>query len=57
MWIGWDVQVLKGTVLQPEAVVATRSLVSRAFDEGHCVVGGVPAVVIKRGICWGRRML
>ena len=57
MWIGWDVQVLKGTVLQPEAVVATRSLVSRAFDEGHCVVGGVPAVVIKRGIRWDRRLL
>ena len=57
VWIGRDVQVLKGTVLQSETVVATRSLVSRAFDEGHCVVGGVPAVVIKRGIRWDRRML
>jgi len=38
-------------------VVATRSLVSRAFDEGRGVLSGVPAVVIKRGIRWDRRML
>lgn len=57
VWIGRDVQVLKGTVLQPETVVATRSLVSRAFDEGHCVAGGLPPVVIKRGVRWDRRML
>lgn len=57
VWIGRDVQVLKGAVLQAETVVATRSLVSRAFAEGNCVVGGVPAVMIKRGICWDRRML
>jgi len=57
VWIGRDVVVLKGTVLQPETVVATRSLVSRAFDEGCCVVAGVPAKVVKRGTRWDRRML
>lgn len=57
VWIGRDVQVLKGTVLQPETVVATRSLVSRAFEEGECVIGGVPAQIIKRGVRWDRRML
>lgn len=57
VWIGRDVVVLKGTVLHPETVVATRSLVSRAFDEGNCVVAGVPAKVVKRDTCWDRRML
>ena len=57
VWIGRDVQVLKGKVLQPETVVATRSLVSRAFEEGECVIGGVPAQIIKRGVRWDRRML
>lgn len=57
VWIGRDVTLLKGTVLQPETVVATRSLVSSAFDEGECVVGGVPARIIKRGIRWDRKLL
>ena len=57
VWIGRDVVVLKGTVLHPETVVATRSLVSRAFDEGNCVIAGVPAQIVKRGTCWDRRML
>lgn len=57
VWIGRDVTVLKGTVLRPETVVATRSLVSRAFDEGECVVAGVPAKIVKRGVRWDRRLL
>lgn len=57
VWIGRDAQVLKGTVLHPETVVATRSLVTRAFEEGHCVVAGVPAAIVKRGIRWDRKRL
>lgn len=57
VWIGRDVTVLKGVVLQPETVVATRSLVSGAFDEGECVVAGVPARVVKRAIRWDRQLL
>ena len=57
VWIGRDVQVLKGTVLQPESVVATRSLVTGVFNEGNCVLAGIPARVVKRGIKWDRRYL
>lgn len=57
VWIGRDVQILKGVTLQPETVVATRSLVSRGFDEGNCVIAGIPAKIVKRGICWDRRKL
>lgn len=57
VWLGRDVQILKGTVLLPETVVATRSLVSRAFDEGNCVIAGIPAKIIKRGIVWDRALL
>lgn len=57
VWIGRDVTVLKGVVLHPETVVATRSLVSSAFDEGGCVVAGVPAKIVKRGVRWDRRLL
>lgn len=57
VWIGRDVQVLKGTVLHPESVVGACSVVSRAFDEGNCVVAGVPARVVKQGIRWDRALL
>lgn len=57
VWIGRGVQVLKGTVLHPESVVGACSVVSRAFDEGNCVVAGVPARVVKQGIRWDRSLL
>lgn len=57
VWIGRDVQILKGTVLHPETVVGACSLVSKAFDEGYCVVAGVPAKIVKRGIRWDRKLI
>jgi acetyltransferase-like isoleucine patch superfamily enzyme len=57
VWIGRDVTVLKGAILLPETVVATRSLVSSAFGEGECVVAGAPARIIKRGVRWDRQLL
>lgn len=57
VWIGRDVQILKGTVLHPETVVGACSLVSKAFGEGYCVVAGVPAKIVKRGIRWDRKLI
>ncbi|MGH8435541.1 MAG: acyltransferase [Pseudomonas sp.] len=57
VWIGRDVQILKGTVLHPESVVGACSVVSRAFEEGNCVVAGVPARIVKQGIRWDRALL
>ena len=57
VWIGRDVQILKGVVLQPETIVGTRSLVTKAFDEGHCVVAGTPAKIVKRDVVWDRDLL
>ncbi|WP_025164276.1 acyltransferase [Pseudomonas taeanensis] len=57
VWIGRDVQILKGTVLHPESVVGACSVVSRAFEEGNCVVAGVPARIVKRSIRWDRALL
>lgn len=57
VWIGRDVQILKGTVLHPESVVGACSLVAKAFEEGNCVVAGVPAKIVKRGIRWDRKLI
>lgn len=57
VWIGRGVQILKGAVLQPESVVGACSLVAKAFEEGNCVVAGVPARIVKRGIRWDRQLI
>lgn len=57
VWIARGSYLLKGTVLQPDTVVGACSVVSRAFDEGNCVVAGVPAKIVKRGIRWDRDLL
>lgn len=57
VWLGRSVQVLKGAVLRPETVVGTCALVSNSFDEGNCVLAGVPARIVRRGIRWDRELL
>ena len=57
VWIGRAVQVLKGSSLLPESVVAACSVVTKSFEEGNCVVAGVPAKIVKRGIRWDRDKL
>ncbi|MCY1358750.1 Polysialic acid O-acetyltransferase [compost metagenome] len=57
VWIGRAVQVLKGSELRAESVVGTGSVVSRAFEQGNCVIAGVPARIIRQGIRWDRSLL
>ena len=35
-----------------ECVVAQGTLVTGKFSEEHCLIGGVPAKIIKRGYSW-----
>lgn len=57
VWVGRAVQILKGSTLLPESVVAACSVVTKSFEEGNCVLAGVPAKVVKRGIRWDRDKL
>lgn len=57
VWLGRDAQVLKGSVIPPDSVVATRSVVTSAFQESGCVLAGVPARVVRRDVKWDRQKL
>lgn len=46
VWIGCDVLMLPGAYIGDGCVVAARSVVSKRFT-AYCVLGGVPAKVIK----------
>lgn len=57
VWVGRAVQILKGSHLKSETVVAACSVVTKEFLEGNCVVAGAPAKVVKKGILWDRKKL
>lgn len=54
VWIGLDAVLMKGATVQPDSVVGMRSLVTRAFSEGHCVLAGSPARIVRRQVAWTR---
>lgn len=51
VWIGNNVTVLKGVTIGDGAIIAAGAVVTRDIPAG-CLAGGVPARVIKQGVCW-----
>jgi serine acetyltransferase len=51
VWIGMNVIILKGVHIGDGAMVAAGSVVTRDVPE-RCLVGGVPAKVIRQNIDW-----
>lgn len=47
-WFGMNTTVLAGVELGPRTIIANGAVVTKSFPEGMCVIGGVPARVIKR---------
>lgn len=47
-WIAMNSVILPGVILGENTVVAAGAVVAKSFPEGHCVIGGVPAKLIKR---------
>jgi acetyltransferase-like isoleucine patch superfamily enzyme len=46
-WLGMNSVILPGVCLGDHTVVAAGAVVTRSFPDGYCVVGGVPARVLK----------
>jgi acetyltransferase-like isoleucine patch superfamily enzyme len=47
-----NVSITKGARIPSGCVVASNSLVTRAFTEPNTLIGGIPAKVLKRDITW-----
>lgn len=47
-WIGMNSVILPGVVLGRKTIIAAGSVVNSSFPDGHAVVGGAPARVLKR---------
>ncbi|WP_179374544.1 acyltransferase [Winogradskyella wichelsiae] len=46
-WIGMNSTVLGGVVLGDHTIVSAGSVVTKSFPDGYCIIGGVPAKIIK----------
>lgn len=57
VWIAAHCSILKGVRLGRNSVVATRSVVTKAFDKEGIIVGGNPARVLKENITWQRERI
>ena len=52
VWIGYGVNILKNTLLPNNCVGATQSLVTKEFHDDNCVIGGIPAKILRTNINW-----
>lgn len=46
-WIGMNAVILPGVELGPHTIVGAGSVVTKSFPQGHCVIAGNPARVIR----------
>jgi acetyltransferase-like isoleucine patch superfamily enzyme len=57
VWISAHCSILKGATIARNSVVATRSVVTKAFDREGIVLGGNPCRILKEQITWDRRRI
>ncbi|HLX90791.1 MAG TPA: acyltransferase [Puia sp.] len=46
-WIGAGAKIMPGVTLGDWTIVGAGAVVTRSFEEGYCVLGGIPAGVIR----------
>lgn len=52
VWIGTKVICLKGTQIGDNCIVGAGSILTGDHSASNCVLGGVPAAVLKTGVTW-----
>lgn len=52
VWICQRTAILKGSVLPDNSVLAYGSVATKRFSTKNCIIGGVPAKIIKTDIDW-----
>jgi acetyltransferase-like isoleucine patch superfamily enzyme len=57
VWVASHCSILKGVELKKNSIVATRSLVTKSFNQEGIIIGGVPAKILKTNITWDRNRI
>lgn len=56
VWIGSQVQILKGVKIGPNSIIGLRSIVTKDIPS-NCIAVGVPAKVVKERVTWDRERI
>ncbi len=54
-WIGHGVRLLKNAKIPNNTIVGAESVVTKNFTETYTVIGGNPAKIVKKNVCWDRK--
>lgn len=57
VWIGHSVTILKGTIIENDAIIGANSIIPGKHIASGCIAVGNPAKVIKSDIHWGRERI
>lgn len=57
VWIATHVSIMKGVRILSNSVVATRSVVTKKFNNENILIGGMPAKILRDNITWDRARL
>jgi acetyltransferase-like isoleucine patch superfamily enzyme len=57
VWIAPHCSILKGVRIKKNCVVATRSVITKTFDQEGVIIGGNPSKILKENITWDRRRI
>ncbi|MGO4927781.1 acyltransferase [Fundicoccus sp. Sow4_F4] len=52
VWVGANVDILKGVIIGSENIIGYRSVVTKKFEEQNVIISGYPAKIIKKDVQW-----
>ena len=52
VWMTANCNLLKNVVVPNDSIIANNALVNKSFTQSHCLIGGLPARIIKTNIDW-----
>ena len=47
-WLGMNSMILPGVILGNNTIVGAGAIVTKSFPEGHCIIAGNPARLIRK---------
>ena len=52
VWIASNVDILKGSEIPDNCIIAYKSCVLSKFDTSNCIIGGYPAKILRNNVNW-----
>ncbi len=57
VWVASHVSILKGVAIPSNSIIATRSLVTKSFNQEYVLIAGSPAEIRKENITWKKERI